>query len=94
MRRSQVPTCCTPQSPAASSIAVARHNGWASHCWATACAPPAGSMRIGRPLGIHYQVQLDNDADLADLERLITAVDDVAEIPRAVRAGARVTRVT
>ena len=42
--------------------------------------------------GIAYWVTLDSHAPAEDLERLRAVVDDVAEIPRAIRAGASVTR--
>lgn len=42
--------------------------------------------------GISYRVRLDSPADPDALRRLLARVDEVAEIPRAVRAGAGVTR--
>lgn len=42
--------------------------------------------------GISYSVVLDSTAPAADLDRLMEVVDEVAEIPKAIRAGARVTR--
>ena len=42
--------------------------------------------------GITYSVDLDSDATAAELDRLLAVVDEVAEIPRAVRAGGPVTR--
>ena len=42
--------------------------------------------------GITYSVALDTRASSADCERLAAAVDAVAEIPRALRAGASVRR--
>ena len=42
--------------------------------------------------GIEYAVTLDSRASSDDLARLTAAVDDVAEIPRAIRAGAPVVR--
>jgi hypothetical protein len=42
--------------------------------------------------GIEYSVALDASASAEDLERLTAAVDEVDEIPRAIRAGAPVTR--
>jgi hypothetical protein len=47
-----------------------------------------------RSTGIEYTVTLDSAAPAEDLERLGAAVDAVAEIPRAVRAGASVARRT
>ncbi len=45
-----------------------------------------------RSTGIEYSVTLDSAASAEDLERLSAVVDEVAEIPRAVRAGAPVRR--
>ncbi|GAA4546984.1 OsmC family protein [Pseudonocardia xishanensis] len=42
--------------------------------------------------GIAYRVELDTAASEADRARLLARVDEVAEIPRALRAGAPVTR--
>lgn len=45
-----------------------------------------------RSTGITYAVTLDSPATAADLARLTARVDEVAEIPRAIRAGAAVER--
>jgi hypothetical protein len=45
-----------------------------------------------RSTGIVYSVTLDSRASMDDLAGLRAVVDDVAEIPRAVRAGAPVQR--
>jgi uncharacterized OsmC-like protein len=45
-----------------------------------------------RSTGIAYSVTLDSQAPAADLDRLRAVVDEVAEIPRAIRAGAAVAR--
>lgn len=45
-----------------------------------------------RSTGIAYSVAVDSSAGADDLSRLGAAVDEVAEIPRAIRAGALVTR--
>jgi OsmC-like protein len=45
-----------------------------------------------RSTGIHYAVTLDSTASTGDVERLGAVVDEVAEIPRALRAGAPVSR--
>ncbi|MGW4527631.1 OsmC family protein [Amycolatopsis sp. NPDC004378] len=42
--------------------------------------------------GITYAVELDSTAPAEDLARLLEVVDAVAEIPRALRAGAPVHR--
>lgn len=42
--------------------------------------------------GITYDVAVDSSAPDADVERLLSAVEEVAEIPRALRAGAPVER--
>lgn len=45
-----------------------------------------------RSTGIAYAVTLDSRAPAEDLARLGAVVDEVAEIPRALRAGAAVVR--
>ncbi len=45
-----------------------------------------------RSTGIEYSVRLEADAPAEVLARLAAAVDAVAEIPRALRAGASVSR--
>lgn len=47
-----------------------------------------------RSTGIAYSVTLDAQASPQELAVLHAKVDEVAEIPRAIRGGARVTRVT
>jgi len=42
--------------------------------------------------GIAYAVELDSAASPEAIARLLARVDEVAEIPRAIRAGAPVTR--
>jgi hypothetical protein len=42
--------------------------------------------------GITYSVEVSSDAPDEELARLLASVDTVAEIPRAVRAGATVRR--
>ena len=43
--------------------------------------------------GIDYSVEVDSQAAPAELDLLLDVVDAVAEIPRAIRAGAAVSRV-
>lgn len=45
-----------------------------------------------RSSGITYRVEVDSPADPAGIQELITLVDQLAEIPRAIRAGAPVNR--
>lgn len=45
-----------------------------------------------RSTGIAYSVTLDSRAPAEDLARLGALVDEVAEIPRAIRAGAAVEK--
>jgi hypothetical protein len=45
-----------------------------------------------RSTGIEYDVTVDSPARTDDLERLTAAVDDAAEVPRALRAGTVVKR--
>ena len=47
-----------------------------------------------RSLGIEYSVELVSRADEASLRHLLDVVDRVAEIPRALRAGTTVRRVS
>jgi hypothetical protein len=42
--------------------------------------------------GIAYAVELDSGADPVEAQKLLETVDAVAEIPRAIRAGAPVSR--
>ncbi|QIK76136.1 OsmC family protein [Nocardioides piscis] len=46
-----------------------------------------------RSTGIAYSVTLDSRASAEDLVRLGAAVDEVAEVPRTIRAGAAVERL-
>lgn len=43
--------------------------------------------------GVSYRVEVDSPVSPAAVDDLIATVDEVAEIPRALRAGAPVTRV-
>ena len=45
-----------------------------------------------RSTGIVYAVELESSASEAEQAHLLRVVDDVAEIPRAIRAGASVNR--
>ncbi len=47
-----------------------------------------------RSTGIDYSVEVRSDAPADELAHLLEVVDDVAEIPRAIRAGAAVRRAT
>ncbi|MGZ6855186.1 MAG: hypothetical protein ACXVGC_14175 [Mycobacteriaceae bacterium] len=49
-------------------------------------------IQLWRSTGIDYSVTLDAAASRRELKRLHAAVDKVAEIPRAIRAGASVIR--
>jgi uncharacterized OsmC-like protein len=42
--------------------------------------------------GIRYFVEIDSPASADEIDRLLAQVDEVAEIPRTIRAGAAVTR--
>lgn len=44
--------------------------------------------------GIAYEVRVDTAAPEAEVARLLAVVDEVAEIPRAIRQGAAVSRST
>ena len=54
----------------------------------------AGTFDTGtwRSNGITYRVDIDSTSPAEDLARLLETVDRVAEIPRALRAGADVRR--
>jgi hypothetical protein len=43
---------------------------------------------------IEYSVEVSADAPVGELAHLLGGVDGVAEIPRAIRAGATVLRVS
>ncbi|MRJ77654.1 OsmC family peroxiredoxin [Aeromicrobium sp. SMF47] len=45
-----------------------------------------------RSTGIQYAVTVDSPSSTEDVARLNEVVDEIAEIPRAIRAGARVER--
>ena len=47
-----------------------------------------------RSTGIDYAIEVSSDAPADELAHLLEVVDDVAEIPRAIRAGAAVWRAT
>jgi uncharacterized OsmC-like protein len=47
-----------------------------------------------RSTGISYSVEVSSDAPVDELANLLSVVDDVAEIPRAIRAGASVQRAS
>ena len=44
--------------------------------------------------GVTYRIRIDSPADPAVLAELRNVVDDVAEVPKTVRAGAAVRRVS
>jgi len=46
-----------------------------------------------RSAGISYVVVLDSSASIVELDALLEVVDSVAEIPKSIRAGARMGRV-
>jgi uncharacterized OsmC-like protein len=46
-----------------------------------------------RSTGIEYDVALEAEADATQVDRLLARVDEVAEIPRALRHGVPVRRV-
>jgi uncharacterized OsmC-like protein len=56
----------------------------------------AGEFDAGtwKSTGISYSVEVSSAAAADELARLLAVVDEVAEIPRAIRAGAIVRRVT
>lgn len=48
--------------------------------------------RSWQSTGVEYEVDVTSAAAHAEVERLLEVVDDVAEIPKALRAGATVVR--
>ena len=64
--------------PLPASEVAERHDGGFDEAWAST--------------GIDYRIELDSLADQTALTDLLTQVDRVAEIPRALRAGAEVRR--
>ncbi len=44
--------------------------------------------------GIDYSVEVSSDAPAGQLAQLLQVVDEVAEIPQAIRAGASVRRIS
>jgi uncharacterized OsmC-like protein len=44
--------------------------------------------------GIEYSIDVSSQASAEELERLLAVVDEVAEIPRAIRNGAAVSRIS
>jgi len=51
-------------------------------------------MTTWQSTGIDYSVEVNSDASADKLAHLLEVVDQVAEIPRAIRAGADVRRVS
>jgi uncharacterized OsmC-like protein len=47
-----------------------------------------------RSAGIDYAVEVSSDAPAGQLAQLLEVVDQVAEIPRAIRAGTTVRRIS
>jgi len=56
----------------------------------------AGGFDTGtwQSTGIGYAVEVSSDAPAGQLAHLLEVVDQVAEIPQAIRAGAAVRRIT
>jgi hypothetical protein len=52
----------------------------------------ADSVSSWQSTGIDYSVEVSSDASADQLAHLLEVVDHVAEIPRAIRAGAAVQR--
>jgi hypothetical protein len=51
------------------------------------------STETWQSTGIGYVVELDSTASEGEIETLLRLVDSVAEIPKAIRAGASVERI-
>ncbi|MGP8205449.1 MAG: OsmC family protein [Acidimicrobiales bacterium] len=60
-------------------VRVRAHGGFNSSTWSST--------------GVVYEIDVSSDARSEDIERLLSVVDDVAEIPKALRSGTPVTRL-
>ena len=58
------------------------------------CAVGGFDTGTWKSMGISYSVDVSSDAPADEVAHLLEVVDEVAEIPRALRAGAPVRRVT
>lgn len=56
------------------------------------CASGGFDTSTWASTGVEYDVEVAASADDAEIDRLITIVDDVAEIPKALRVGTTVVR--
>ena len=55
-------------------------------------ASGAFNTETWKSTGIEYQVVIDSEANPEEIEWLLTRVDEVAEIPKALRGGTTVAR--
>ena len=58
------------------------------------CAAGGFDTGTWKSTGVSYSVDISSDAPTGELAHLLEVVDEVAEIPRALRAGAPVRRAT
>ena len=58
------------------------------------CAAGGFDTDTWKSTGVSYSVDISSDAPAGELAHLLEVVDEVAEIPRALRAGAPVRRST
>jgi uncharacterized OsmC-like protein len=58
------------------------------------CAAGGFDTGTWKSTGVSYSVDISSDAPAGELAHLLEVVDEVAEIPRALRAGAPVRRAT
>jgi hypothetical protein len=58
------------------------------------CAAGGFDTGTWKSTGVSYSVDIGSDAPAGELAHLLEVVDEVAEIPRALRAGAPVRRAT
>ena len=70
----------SPLSPAGNGVRVTAAGGFDTATW--------------QSTGIEYSVAISSDATAGQLAHLLEVVDQVAEIPQALRAGTTVQRVT
>ena len=91
-RISPAPTCCLrpPRHASSTTSREADTRGITLHGVRVGAA--GGFTDDWASTGIDYRVEVDSPADSSSVKQLIELVHTIAEIPRAVRAGAEVRR--
>jgi len=76
-------------------ISTGKPQRWALSCTGVRVTAAGGfDSATWQSTGIGYSVEVRSDAPADQLAHLLEAVDQVAEIPRAIRAGATVRRIS